>query len=94
MSNLDKLRELRLANNQLTGEVPVEFWNLDNLETLQLSNNQLSGAIPPELGVLTGLRYLYLGGNSFTGCIPPALRDVPTNDLDSLRLQNCPADGA
>ncbi len=94
LSNLDKLRELRLANNQLTGEVPIELWNLDSLETLQLSNNQLSGAIPPELGYLTGLRYLYLSGNSFTGCIPPALREVPTNDLDSLGLQDCPADGA
>ena len=94
LSNLDKLRELRLANNRLTGEVPIELWNLGNLETLQLSNNQLSGAIPPELGALTGLRYLYLGGNSLTGCIPPALRDVPTNDLDSLGLQDCPAGGA
>ena len=89
LSNLDKLRELRLANNQLTGEVPVELWNLGNLETLQLSNNQLSGAIPPGLGYLTGLRYLYVGGNSFTGCVPPTLRDVPTNDLGRLGLQDC-----
>ena len=56
---------------------------------LNLTSNDLTGTIPPVLGYLSNLQNLHLGDNQLTGCIPPVLRDVDTNDLDSLGLQDC-----
>ena len=63
--------------------------NLSKLETLGLSSNQLTGEIPTVLVNLSNLQSLDLSQNRFTGCIPEALRHVPTNDLQQLRLPFC-----
>ena len=62
---------------------------LANLESLWLYGNQLSGAIPLQLGRLANLYELYISHNALSGCIPVALRNVPENDLSSLRLEFC-----
>ena len=84
--------ELDLANNQLTGTIPTELGNLTNLERLYLGYNQLTGQIPDSLSNLAGLSNLYLRDNQLTGCIPVGLRDVENNDFDDLGLPFCVSD--
>ena len=49
------------------------------------------GGAPGELTDLDELFTLRLSGNSFEGCVPAGLRDVATNDVASLGLEDCPA---
>lgn len=74
MGGLTFLRRLQIYGNpDLTGEIPVEWFNLTELRVLELSNNQLSGRIPAELGKLKKLESLNLYGNKFSGEIPAEL---------------------
>ena len=47
--------------------------------------------LPGELADLEELFTLRLSGNSFEGCVPAGLRDVATNDIARLGLEDCPA---
>ena len=49
LSHLTNLTRLRLANNELSGEIPAELGSLTNIEELYLSGNQFSGCIPKDL---------------------------------------------
>ena len=79
---------VRLTDNQLRGEIPVELANLPYLASIEFHGNQLSGEIPSELGSLSNLESLQLDGNQLTGCIPGALRGVQS-DLGGLELPFC-----
>ena len=80
---------VRLTDNQLRGEIPVELANLPYLASIEFHGNQLSGEIPSELGSLSNLESLQLGGNyQLIGCIPGALRGVQS-DLGGLELPFC-----
>jgi hypothetical protein len=59
------LYDLRLDNNQLTGEIPAEIRFLTNLRYLRLNDNELSGPIPEGLVNLTNLDYLSLDIEEF-----------------------------
>lgn len=77
------LRELSLANNQLT-TIPKELCHLPLLQTLTVSYNKLT-ALPSSIGKLENLQYLYLNGN--------LLEEVPKEisqlrKLKKLHLQN------
>ena len=65
------LRELRLNDNLLTGEVPSSVGEMVNLKTLVLHDNSLSGKLleQPFLYKRTGLTQLYLAYNLFSGTI-------------------------
>ncbi|MCY3943889.1 MAG: leucine-rich repeat domain-containing protein [Gemmatimonadetes bacterium] len=76
MGDLDSLRYLDLADNQLTGGIPPELGNLENLEELRLQANNLTGSIPAELLDLENLKVLYLFKNSLNGPLPPKLGDL------------------
>ena len=89
LGDLSELETLALSYNQLTGEIPKELGNLSRLQSLVLYVNQLTGQIPTELGFLSNLETLGLSSNQLTGCIPEALRNVPSNDLEGLRLPFC-----
>ncbi len=91
-SPLTRVTKIKLRRAALTGVIPADLGDLLALTELDLSGNSLTGEIPPELGNLEHLTVLRLhgGGNTLTGCTPPALRDVATNDLDSLGLPYCP----
>ncbi len=83
----DRVTELSLEINQLSGEIPAELGNLASLVDLMLSVNQLSGEIPAELGRLANLQELDLSDNQLSGCIPGSLRgqlDVDWSDLGGL----------
>ena len=64
----------QLAENQLTGPLPIELKNMGNLQTFSVHNND------PDTGAHTGmipvfdthpfLNEIYLDGNAFTGAIP------------------------
>lgn len=61
LSNLQKLRELYISNNNLT-QIPECIFNLRSLEVLDLSYNQIR-EVPAEIGRLVNLRILNLSYN-------------------------------
>lgn len=76
------LNSIQLADNGLTGSIPVElFEDIPNLEELILTNNNLSGRLPIprnsfSVGIFSGIRaynglnnirYLYLDENNLEG---------------------------
>ncbi|XP_065874435.1 probable LRR receptor-like serine/threonine-protein kinase At1g67720 isoform X3 [Euphorbia lathyris] len=71
-NSMDKLEELWLDGNFLTGSLP-DISNLVNLKIVHLENNNLSGSLPKYMGSLRNLRELYIQNNSFSGVIPRAL---------------------
>lgn len=78
-----KLFELRLSDNSLTGHIPLELGTLTELQViLDLSSNNLSGEIPESLGNLMKLERLNLSNNHLQGQIPPSLGKL--SSLDSL----------
>ncbi len=87
----NRVSNLILIENKLTGTIPAEIGNITELDTLDLSKNALSGAIPPEMGNLANLRVLYLTMNDLTGSIPVELAQL--TNLRDLRLSNNPLTG-
>ena len=63
----ERVFQLYLHENQLSGPIPAELGNLANLRRLALHKNQLSGPIPSELGKLTNLESLALHENQLSG---------------------------
>ena len=72
----NRVRELVLAYNGLSGSIPPELGSLTALETLGLEGNRLTGQIPGELGSLTNLRQLNVYSNRLTGSIPAELGNL------------------
>ena len=75
---VNRVRELGLPNNGLTGSIPLELGDLAGLQVLALEENRLTGPIPAELGRLTNLRRLYMFSNELSGPIPPELGNLAT----------------
>ena len=76
---------LRLSDNQLTGEIPVELLaKLSKMDQLSLDGNQLTGENPVGLGELAGLTRLNLAENRLTGEIPAELGKL--SKLENLDL--------
>lgn len=81
--DLDRLRFLRLQNNQLTGRIRTELGLITRLRVLNLAENNFDSSIPTELGDLTRLTTLDLHANQLTGRLPRDLRRLTSlNDLD------------
>ncbi|KAL9448478.1 hypothetical protein AB3S75_015877 [Citrus x aurantiifolia] len=72
-SNPDRLGQLNLSNNLLSGPLPFSLSNFSSLQILLLSGNQFSGPIPPSIGELRQVLKLDLSRNSLSGEIPPAI---------------------
>lgn len=62
--------ELNLAENGVTGKVPVEFAGLLELSTLDLSNNALEGTVPAAALSMRNLYTIQLNNNLLTGEFP------------------------
>ena len=73
------LQELHLANNELTGSIPTDFFpnHLANVKRLQLSGNHISGTIPSAEDFPSGLVLLWLQNNPYlNGTMPCSLLRV------------------
>ncbi|KAH0886162.1 hypothetical protein HID58_062258 [Brassica napus] len=73
---LQNLRQLRLSNCYLYGEISSSFGNLSRLTYLDLSQNQLVGEFPISIGNLNQLTYLSLSENNLHGNIPISLANL------------------
>lgn len=69
LEKLEKLVELSLAGNKLTGSIRALALGMPSLQTLDLSRNLLEGVIP-NLRNLTALKHLSLEHNFFSGPFP------------------------
>lgn len=69
----DRVKEVNLNSNNLTGTIHSDIGYLDNLQKLILNDNNLTGKIPPEVEGMIDLRWLYLHNNDFEGRIPHSL---------------------
>ncbi|XP_027769531.1 receptor-like protein 18 [Solanum pennellii] len=68
--NLQKLHELDLAENELTGSVPHNIFNMSALQNIDFGENKLSGTIPSDFGRgMPNLEIFYCGGNNLSGFI-------------------------
>eukprot|EP00873_Tetraselmis_striata_P018956 jgi/Tetstr1/439220/TSEL_027662.t1 len=80
-SRLERMSDLYLDNNHLTGAIPREWTRMgllaDDLD-LRVADNSLTGQLPPELGAHPSLFQLDAGGNAIAGLLPP--------EWSSLRL--------
>ena len=82
------VKQLRLAENNLTGQIPPELSKLSRLYDLDLSGNNLTGEIPPELANLDRMERLNLSENNLTGEIPPELSKLPRISVLDLSGNN------
>jgi Leucine-rich repeat (LRR) protein len=73
----NRVTEIKLNSNNLSGKLPQELKDLSELKTLQLHSNNLSDTLPTWLSQLAKLEYLHLAYNDFTGSIPPQLAQLP-----------------
>ena len=74
--NDDRVVEINLSENNLSGTLPAQLAMFTKLEGLILTDNQLTGAIPIELSQLSELATIDLSENSFSGAIPPELANL------------------
>jgi len=65
ITQISSLRELRLADNALSGDLSSSIQQLTNLEVLELQGNKLS-TLPEEISALVSLRILSLSSNLLT----------------------------
>ena len=68
-----RIINLYLPHQGLTGILPQELGDLNGLKQLTLLNNKLTGPIPYELANLSQLTHIFLGDNRLSGPIPSEL---------------------
>jgi Leucine-rich repeat (LRR) protein len=69
----DRVTQIRLKSNNLSGPIPDEICNLTELLVLDFYVNSLSGTIPANIGNLSNLLQLSLNHNQLEGSIPESL---------------------
>ncbi len=86
------ITELQLHTNNLSGNIPINFWDLRSLTHINFNQNNLSGALPVEIGNLTNLDFLAVGSNNFYGNLPGTFGQL--SNLVSLNIQRNSFSGA
>ncbi|KAJ4844089.1 Protein STRUBBELIG-REPTOR FAMILY 6 [Turnera subulata] len=80
------LRQLNLASNQFTGDIPWYFSQMTSLTYLNLAHNQLQNQLNDIFGQLSSLSTLDLSFNSITGDLPESFSNL--SSMKSMYLQN------
>lgn len=75
MCSNDRVTQIHINNQNLTGSLPPDLKNLSLLAELHVTGNFLSGPIP-SLARLSSLQYVYLSNNQFTS--------IPTDFFSGL----------
>ncbi|KAI4974204.1 hypothetical protein ZWY2020_047484 [Hordeum vulgare] len=86
---LNKLKELHLYYNNISGIMPDRTPHLTSLVVLDISENNLSGRIPRGVGLLSSLSRLDLSSNYLSGPVPSEigmLGNLTTMDLRGNNL--------
>lgn len=65
-----RVTELRLWENNLTGEFPAELGDLSECRMIHVGGNQISGELPGSMGNMQKLEMLAIQNNLFSGSIP------------------------
>jgi Leucine-rich repeat (LRR) protein len=76
---------VKLPNNNLTGQIPPEIVNLTQLDELLLNDNHLNGPLPAGMDNFQYIINLCLQNNQLTGPIPPELGNI-SNSPDGRKL--------
>jgi Leucine-rich repeat (LRR) protein len=82
----NRVTQLDLHSDNLSGTIPSSIGDLTNLTYLDLENNQLSGSIPSSIGNLPNLLTLDFNENNLTGSIPSSIGDL--SELRNLFLED------
>ncbi|WP_416867599.1 MAG: T9SS type A sorting domain-containing protein [Imperialibacter sp.] len=85
-AGLERVREIALPDNGLSGDIPALIGSLTAMHTLDLQNNSLTGNIPTEISGLDKLQILYLSRNQLSGDIPTEIGEL--NNLVHLQLSS------
>ena len=101
LSDLKRMRTLKLRANQFIEEIPRWIGNFRKLRHLDLSENEFAGSVPQEVGSLTALSYMDLSNNRLSGNLPAEMAGLeslvyldlrwnsiesPLPDLSELKL--------
>lgn len=63
-SNVNRVTEINLQSNQLSGSFPTYLINLGQLNSLNMGENSLSGTIPNDLCDRSTSNILYISGDA------------------------------
>lgn len=87
IASLQKLRNLSISSNQLTGTIS-NIGSLESIEFLDLSSNVFYGVVPSGVTKLKNLVLVNLSSNNFVGAIPSGF-----DSLDGLKYLDFRANG-
>lgn len=91
----NRVFQLDLSYQQLSGNFPTDLFTLTELTSLSLAFNQISGSIPLDIDKLTQLSLLDLSSNRLSGAISPNIGKLPLVSLDlSYNLLNSTIPGS
>ncbi|KAG2252940.1 hypothetical protein Bca52824_083076 [Brassica carinata] len=86
--NLQLLFGMDLAENELSGEIPVELGGLLEIQGLNLSHNNLTGMIPESFSGLKNIESLDLSFNRLQGRIPQELTELSSLAVFNVSFNN------
>ncbi|KAK6128626.1 hypothetical protein DH2020_037639 [Rehmannia glutinosa] len=88
LGQINNVKCLSLAGNNLNGSIPTSLGQLYSLEVLELSSNSLSGEIPKNLATLRNLTVLLLDNNKLSGQLPAELTNISTLSAFNVSFNN------
>nr|KYP50432.1 putative LRR receptor-like serine/threonine-protein kinase At3g47570 family [Cajanus cajan] len=88
LSKLEKVQEIDLSSNYLTGSIFPQIAGCIAVSVINFSNNFLQGDLPKSLGDLRNLESFDVSRNHLSGLIPAALGKIDTLTFINLSFNN------
>ena len=82
----DRVIEINLGSNNLSGTIPSSLTQLTTLQKLSVYSNNLAGPLPTFFNQFPLLSFLDLGNNDYTGSIPSTIALIPNIQVLFLDL--------